>query len=223
MSPLVILSAGGIFMLMLTASGLMMMRQSHQHERFAARVRLIHGQAPAARQPGELGCNQYCLDASRRRSGPDDPAHRSAVGAYACRSREHAGGFGPARGEWPRGLHRLQDHDGRRPAVAVLGAAAQCWPSRHGGDAAAAGQRHTRLACAGLGTRPQAQEISGAPRSGSAGRARHDGDLRPGRARPGPHHRARGERTAELPIGRLPRNWRRRPTSCRWSPTAGLP
>jgi len=53
MSPLVILSAGGIFMLMLTASGLMMMRQSHRNERFAARVRLIHGQAPAARQPGD--------------------------------------------------------------------------------------------------------------------------------------------------------------------------
>lgn len=53
MNQLLLLSAGGIFMLMLTASGLMIMRQSHQQERFAARVRLIHGQKPVAKQGAE--------------------------------------------------------------------------------------------------------------------------------------------------------------------------
>jgi tight adherence protein C len=53
MNQLVLLSAGGIFMLMLAASGVMMMRQSHQQERFAARVRLIHGQAPVIKHGTE--------------------------------------------------------------------------------------------------------------------------------------------------------------------------
>jgi tight adherence protein C len=53
MNQLLVLSAGGVFMLMMIASGMMMMRQSRQHERFAARVRLIHGQAPAARHRAE--------------------------------------------------------------------------------------------------------------------------------------------------------------------------
>ena len=46
MSNLMLLSFGGVFMLMLLGSGMMMLRQSRQQERFAARVRLIHGQAP---------------------------------------------------------------------------------------------------------------------------------------------------------------------------------
>ena len=46
MSNLMLLSSGGVFMLMLLGSGFMMLRQSRQQERFAARVRLIHGQAP---------------------------------------------------------------------------------------------------------------------------------------------------------------------------------
>ncbi len=53
MNQLLLLSVGAIFMLMLTASGVMMMRQSHQQERFAARVRLIHGQKPLARHGTE--------------------------------------------------------------------------------------------------------------------------------------------------------------------------
>lgn len=46
MSDLMLLSLAGVFMLMLVCSGVMMLRQSRQQERFAARVRLIHGQAP---------------------------------------------------------------------------------------------------------------------------------------------------------------------------------
>jgi tight adherence protein C len=49
MSNLMLLSSGGVFMLMLVGSGMMMLRQSRQQERFAARVRLIHGQAPIAK------------------------------------------------------------------------------------------------------------------------------------------------------------------------------
>ena len=121
---MVILSAGGIFML--DADRLRPDADAPvaiSSERFAARVR--SDPRPGAggdRQRGRTGCDQYCLDASRRRSGPDDPAHRPAVGAHARRSREHAGDFGPARGERPGGLHRLQDRADRRPAVAVPGA-----------------------------------------------------------------------------------------------------
>ncbi len=45
MNNTLLLSAGGFFMFLLFGSGMMMMRQSRQHERYAQRVRLIHGQA----------------------------------------------------------------------------------------------------------------------------------------------------------------------------------
>jgi tight adherence protein C len=63
MNQLVLLSAGGIFMLMLAASGLMIMRQSHQQERFTARVRLIHGQAPLAKHGAETNIGAASLRA----------------------------------------------------------------------------------------------------------------------------------------------------------------
>ena len=53
MNKLLLLSFGGMFMLMLVASGMMMLRQSRHQERYAARIRLVHGQAPAIRQAGE--------------------------------------------------------------------------------------------------------------------------------------------------------------------------
>ena len=58
MNTLFLLSFGGMFMLMLVGSGLMMLRQSRHQERFAARVRMIHGQAPAQRRRGGAGGDQ---------------------------------------------------------------------------------------------------------------------------------------------------------------------
>ena len=53
MNHLLLLSSGAAFMLMLVGSGMMMLRQSRHQERFAVRVRLIHGQAPAAKAAPE--------------------------------------------------------------------------------------------------------------------------------------------------------------------------
>ncbi|MEJ0016008.1 MAG: type II secretion system F family protein [Acetobacteraceae bacterium] len=53
MNNMLLLSAGAVFMLMLVGSGLIMLRQSRQQDRYAARVRLIHGQAPAQRAAPE--------------------------------------------------------------------------------------------------------------------------------------------------------------------------
>jgi tight adherence protein C len=48
MNQALLLSFGGFFMLILVGSGMMMLRQSRQQERYAQRVRLVHGQAPAS-------------------------------------------------------------------------------------------------------------------------------------------------------------------------------
>lgn len=53
MNRALLLSFGGVFMLMLAASGVMLLRQSRQQERLAARIRLIHGQAPASKAAAE--------------------------------------------------------------------------------------------------------------------------------------------------------------------------
>jgi len=53
MNHTLLLSLGGMFMLILVASGIMMLRQSRQQDRYAARVRLIHGQAPLAKAGAE--------------------------------------------------------------------------------------------------------------------------------------------------------------------------
>ena len=53
MNHLLLLSFGAFFMLMLVGSGMMMLRQSRQQDRFAGRVRLIHGQRPAAKNAPE--------------------------------------------------------------------------------------------------------------------------------------------------------------------------
>ena len=82
MSNLMLLSFGGVFMLMLLGSGMMMLRQSRQQERFAARVRLIHGQAPAGKSwSGGTGSDQGGVDAGHWRNGPAHSAQRRAVGA----------------------------------------------------------------------------------------------------------------------------------------------
>jgi tight adherence protein C len=46
MNPAMILSFGGFFMLLMAVSGAMMLRQSQRQARYAARVRLAHGQTP---------------------------------------------------------------------------------------------------------------------------------------------------------------------------------
>ena len=53
MNHILLLSAGAMFMLMLVGSAIMMLHQSRHQERYAARIRLVHGQAPAARQAAE--------------------------------------------------------------------------------------------------------------------------------------------------------------------------
>lgn len=53
MSQTLLLSFGAMFMIMLVGSGFMMLRQARQQDRYAARVRLIHGQAPAAKAEPE--------------------------------------------------------------------------------------------------------------------------------------------------------------------------
>ena len=47
MNHILLLTFGGFFMTILVGSAMMMLRQSRQQERYAQRVRLIHGQAPA--------------------------------------------------------------------------------------------------------------------------------------------------------------------------------
>ncbi len=47
MNNLFLLSFGGFFMIVLIGSGMMLLRQSRQQERYTQRVRLVHGQAPA--------------------------------------------------------------------------------------------------------------------------------------------------------------------------------
>jgi tight adherence protein C len=47
MNNVSLLSFGGFFMIVLFVSGTMLLRQSRQQERYAQRVRLVHGQAPA--------------------------------------------------------------------------------------------------------------------------------------------------------------------------------
>jgi tight adherence protein C len=53
MNHSMLLVFGGVFMLLTVGSGLIMLRQSRQQDRYAARVRLIHGQAPAAAKAAE--------------------------------------------------------------------------------------------------------------------------------------------------------------------------
>jgi tight adherence protein C len=47
MNNLFLLSFGGGFLIVLLVSGMMLLRQSKQQERYAQRVRLVHGQVPA--------------------------------------------------------------------------------------------------------------------------------------------------------------------------------
>ncbi len=49
MNHVMLLSFGAMFMLMLIASGMMLLKHSRQQDRLAARVRLLHGQVPAGR------------------------------------------------------------------------------------------------------------------------------------------------------------------------------
>jgi tight adherence protein C len=47
MNDVLLLGFGGFFMIVLLVSGMMLLRQSRQQERYMQRVRLIHGQVPA--------------------------------------------------------------------------------------------------------------------------------------------------------------------------------
>jgi tight adherence protein C len=49
MNRTLLLSVGSVFMLTLLACGMVLLRQSGQQDRYAARVRMIHGQAPTAK------------------------------------------------------------------------------------------------------------------------------------------------------------------------------
>ena len=53
MSPTLLLTCGGVFVLGLTASGLVLLREAQRQDRVAARVRMIHGQRPTPRASGE--------------------------------------------------------------------------------------------------------------------------------------------------------------------------
>ena len=119
-------------------------------------------------------------------------------GAHPVRAGEHAGGLRAARRAGCRRVHRRQDPADRRPAGRCLAAGAR---HRH-----LPGMMHTMLppAAGVLGllapdwlVGQAAQALPGAAGARPAGRAGHDGDLRPGGARPGAGDHPGRRRTAE--------------------------
>ena len=55
MNHILLLSAGAMFMLMLVGSAIMMLHQSRHQERYAARIRLVHGQGDHRGLPAQVG------------------------------------------------------------------------------------------------------------------------------------------------------------------------
>jgi len=53
MNPTLLLSFDAVFLLLLTSTGLVLLRQARRQDRVAARVRMIHGQQPTPRTGGE--------------------------------------------------------------------------------------------------------------------------------------------------------------------------
>ena len=90
MNNTLLLSAGGFFMFLLFGSGMMMMRQSRQHERYAQRVRLIHGQATPSGFKGQAEREAIKVASMRAIAGLGQLILRSGVLSASTRTElEH--------------------------------------------------------------------------------------------------------------------------------------
>ena len=226
MNNLFLLSFGGFFMIVLLVSGMMLLRQSKQQERYAQRVRLVHGQAPAGtgfKAPAEPEAIRVAI--MRAIAGLGQVILRSGVLSASTRTElEHtlaASGL--------HGANGLAAYIGVK-LLLLCGLPCMAWLSLHNSgtagnadDAGAACRGRSRAYGTGLGAGPPAPGLPGPARRWPAGRTGHAGDLRAGGPRRSGRRSCAWRPSCRPHIGRWRRSWRRPPTSCRWSLTPASP